>query len=884
MKKLIAFLLVIVLSVPCTLVYGETQTNDNFDNYAVSKEFFDKVFPELNIPSDGDFSRGEFVNAVVNIMADYIPSNYSGGYMDVDSANKFGGAIAFAEGGGLISKASLFYPDAKIRFNQAIKIAVCAAGYEVQANTRGGYPEGYIYCASNIGMLDGLTLGGEDFLSYRDGLKLLYNMATVDMLFESSFGDRVTYSTQDGVNILSKYKGIIKAEGKVIGNQYTFVNDYAEACKKSFISIDGQLHKSDEYQNLLGQNIIYFYKDTKNKEILYAKAYDNNVVEFSCNDSLTFENGSIVCYNKENKENNYKLDGVYNLILNGKSGKNQNIASYLSDENAKITIVDNNDDRKYDVVFVDIINYGVASNIINTERKLSDKYKSGYILDLSDSNISLNVYLPDGTLGEFGSINNDDVIGVSFSEDNMLCTIRIYENYVKGTVEGKDGNKMYIAGNEYILSSYYQTYNPTISFEEECIYFLGEENVIVNVLRKASDAMYGYFVDVAKEQGLGDKFLVKIYDEKGNMGVYELSGRIKYNGSTYEGKNVVPLLEELREIDPKYKVIKFKLSGENKVQKILTAEDASLLNDIPYVSEYETRPMLYYTGTTNYNKGVFSPVFHAKGSTVFMNVPSIYSLDSYYRLLTESYYYSVTPTISVYDLDVGAGAGFVLQVSTVSTGSGGGGSVAVGTINDSTASAVVERVYTTVNEEGAQVPGIQIYNGTKHLKYMAAEIDEVVSVFKNIGPGDLVRFSTDRNNAINKIVIDFSYSTKTVNHDGPEAYHPAWVPGDSNGWKMEFVAGKIYSSDDVFCIVVPEDVDVTGDIAVSGNICISLGTSFAFAEVIRNRDGSVNRVSVSQKPSSYIESYRGTGNENSLIVSRQYYREPKFSVIYTEAK
>ena len=134
-----------------------------------------------------------------------------------------------------------------------------------------------------------------------------------------------------------------------------------------------------------------------------------------------------------------------------------------------------------------------------------------------------------------------------------------------------------------------------------------------------------------------------------------------------------------------------------------------------------------------------------------------------------------------------------------------------------------------------------------------------------------------------KIFIDFSYSSKAVN-DGPEAYNPEWVPGESDsGYKMEFVVGKIYSSDDTFCIVVPKDIDVTGDIALNGNICISLGTSFAFAEVIKNRDGSIDRVSVSQKPSSYIESYRSTGNENSLIVSRQYYREPKFSIIYTEA-
>ena len=37
MKKIIAFLLIIVLSVPCTLVYGETKKSDDFDNYTVRK-------------------------------------------------------------------------------------------------------------------------------------------------------------------------------------------------------------------------------------------------------------------------------------------------------------------------------------------------------------------------------------------------------------------------------------------------------------------------------------------------------------------------------------------------------------------------------------------------------------------------------------------------------------------------------------------------------------------------------------------------------------------------------------------------------------------------------------------------------------------------------
>lgn len=882
MKKIIICILIFVLSVPCAFVYGETVNNESFNNTTHAREFFESVFPYLTAPSDGDFTRGEFVNFAVNIMTDYIPPSYSGGFLDIGNTYEYGGAIGFAESGGLISKTTNFYPDTKITFNQALKIAVCAAGYSTWAEIKGGYPEGYIICAHEAGISDGLNLSGESYLSYDNGLTLLYNMATIDMLYESSVGNRVSYTTTEGVNMLSMYKNIKMQEGRVTGNEYTFLNDYSEICKDGYINIEGVSYKTDKYKNLLGQNLLFFYKDNNTKDILYAKPYENTLVEFVSQDDLDFENGSVLCYGDGAKAKKYKMNDAYSLIYNGKSGRNQNLASYIDTENAKIKILDNNNDGSFDIAFVDVIEYAVVSRILNTDRKIYDKYTSGGMIDLSDTDIKINVYLPDGTLGEFEDINEEAVIGIAMSEDGLLCTINLYDKFVKGIISGQDGNKVQIGDGEYVLSSYYQSYNETVDFANECVYFLGEDNIIVDILKQSSQALYGYFVDV----GIGSATLetdifVKIFDSNGDMLIFELPEKLRYNGETKDKTQLLTLLTSLRSLSPKYKVIKFKLNSEGLLSHIYTVEESFNVNDIELNADFEARPKLNYSGNVYHRNGIntFSPSFHATGTTIFMNVPNDYTDDKSYGMLSSSSFGDNTYTLSVYDLDLGGGAGFVLQVSTTN---------GAGSVNKLSPSGIVERVYTTTNDEGVVVPGVQLYSGNTHRKYTAKDDAHVIEVLNKIRPGDIIRFTANNSNVIYDAHIDFVYSTKTVNRIEGVAGDTGlmeWIPNGTyhlGGLELEYIAGKIYSANDNYCIITSDGADFSGDVALSDTLCVNLGSNVVFTEIEKDRSGTVTRAYVSQKPASYIESYKTSGDKYSYLVSRQRFRAPSLSIIYME--
>ena len=53
---------------------------------------------------------------------------------------------------GIISSADKFNPKEAITYEQAVKMLVCAAGYDNIAEMEGGYPLGYFNTASRLGL------------------------------------------------------------------------------------------------------------------------------------------------------------------------------------------------------------------------------------------------------------------------------------------------------------------------------------------------------------------------------------------------------------------------------------------------------------------------------------------------------------------------------------------------------------------------------------------------------------------------------------------------------------------------------------------------------------------------------------------------------------
>lgn len=103
-------------------------------------------------------------------------------FTDVPESYWASGYIAAIAEKGVISGYAdgSFKPDNPVTYAQIIKMLVCAWGYDEDANSRGGYPNGFIQVAQNAGICEGVNIGTPSNAIKRGNVAVLcYNTLNV---------------------------------------------------------------------------------------------------------------------------------------------------------------------------------------------------------------------------------------------------------------------------------------------------------------------------------------------------------------------------------------------------------------------------------------------------------------------------------------------------------------------------------------------------------------------------------------------------------------------------------------------------------------------------------------------------------------------------------
>ena len=114
-----------------------------------------------NFNPDAAITRAEVSAIVCRLMGEGDAASYISRqlYQDVDSTNWAAGYIAKATELGVFNGDGTgnFRPTDNVTYEQVIKILVCACGYESEAQALGGWPNGYIAVAKDLGITNGLS-------------------------------------------------------------------------------------------------------------------------------------------------------------------------------------------------------------------------------------------------------------------------------------------------------------------------------------------------------------------------------------------------------------------------------------------------------------------------------------------------------------------------------------------------------------------------------------------------------------------------------------------------------------------------------------------------------------------------------------------------------
>ncbi len=590
----------------------------------------------VNFNPDKTVTRGEFAQVLMNMFnldlysEDYEPAQI---FTDVTADNIFAPAIESGVKQGVINgyKDGTFKPDNEVSGNEAVKMMVSALNYKVIAESKGGYPTGYMTVAKDVNILTGLSdVNYAMPMTRAQVAKLAVNTLNAELLQQTQWGsDDATYETVAGETILSKYHGIYRYDGVVTANDVTSILGNS-GINEGYI----QITKNDKSYNFEAKNIdrndvvgkyveIYYTEDVETGILKVVKLTvldkKSEIVKISISDIDFSRTSSVKIEYWNDKETSDKtvslaVNTLCSVVLNGASDKSANLKTILESVEHKdgyVTFIDNDNDKKYDVVNIQAYDTYFVGQIYKNDYIITDqlgKYvysdsEGKYIktnrtltIDEDDSDVMATFKMADGTKADFNSIKHNDILSVAMNENGA---VKSYDAIIcRNTVEGKISeigsglNGLFITINEaeYEVNSSFLNYitggTGNISDIELSIGSTGTFYLDAFGKIAAYDLVKGVTVDnlsfgmitaYADAKNEGRKPLIRIYSG-GVLETYNTADKLTIDGVPYAESYMKSVLDEVvRTVGTTYynegKValpVMFKLNSDKEVRYIDT--------------------------------------------------------------------------------------------------------------------------------------------------------------------------------------------------------------------------------------------------------------------------------------------------------------------------
>lgn len=437
---------------------------------------------------ENDFlTRAEMSTAAVRFLGidTENPGNSKSRYSDVadDYWGKF--YIDTASDLGLVNGNgdSTFAPEDEVTAEQAIKIMVCALGYEPKAQMRGTYPGGYITVANELGMLTGIDFSdGYDQPIPRWKLAMLIEQSLeVELMEVKTYGEDRRIEVAKDKTALSAYHRTEKKSGTVVAcYESTLDSDDLYA---SDVMIDDTVYTTDlDMGSYIGYHVDFYYSidknALKNKVIAFFPQKDSTVsteIDFDDIESVSVNESFdvTVSYEVENKRTAKQITLKKPVIMyNGKAEEfatAEETQKFL-DENrnqGRLVILNNANNDFQNVLSVENYDAYVVSSVDANNMQINyNVYGVGKVdtktLDLSDKDVNSRKVFFYGENDEkidISALEKNDVIMVYASRDKELYKIHQSKKQLTGLLNRRDK----IAGTEPTPTERPQPYWKTVT-------------------------------------------------------------------------------------------------------------------------------------------------------------------------------------------------------------------------------------------------------------------------------------------------------------------------------------------------------------------------------------------------------------------------------------
>ncbi|MBE7023040.1 MAG: S-layer homology domain-containing protein [Ruminococcaceae bacterium] len=827
LKKVIASICVIAMMLT-TVAFGAT-----YSDVAEDSAYFEAVetLNKLGIvtgyedgtykPEDG-VTRAEMAALVSRIQGfgDTAGANANTNFVDVPASHWASGYVASAASMGIINGYGdgNFGPEDNVLFEQAVKMVMATLGYTAYAEYNGGYPGGYMAAAQRYNVTAGVsnaTMGTE---ANRGTIaQLLANAIDTPLMTQKGWNTNgeVEYQINDGKDntdyktLMSENLGVVKIRGIVEETPFTDLDDAKDidteedavvvidivdtydSSNKDFPtdndgdyigSIDTFLVGESDAADYLGMSVIAYVQEVDDEYEIVSIVADT-----ARNDMLEMEltqfnriNGSKFEYYKTATAKTataVTLGALEdNVVYNNVGGFD--VDEIFGDEVAnngatldggKIVLVDNDDVKGYDVIFVEVAETAVVEEAEEGYVAFKEATATTGITELEideDDTDKIVIVAKDGVEISMAELAEWDVLSIiAAADDAPYILAEVVSNEVIGTITSESKSTTSATGYAYRVGDtkydvaagaygidgiavgdggkfYIDKYGKIAAFDED------------SALASGVAANYAYVTEVAYDEDVltgKDTAIVQMITADGVVALNIKATGAKLNGATFDiTADAYDTEEELAAVI-KGEVIKYQKNSANNITSIRTlATDDDVTNNSPAEatdSEYDAEDNRFVTGKKCY----LDP-----NSYVFF-VDEDEAEDSYLGTeadLADGESYEIMALFG----DKKAEDNNILVVKAIAGAAGRKAGL-----------AVITAVGTSENEDGEQILAIEaIVNGeaiaadTTYEVYSAVatktvEIEGEDVEVAYLTPGDIVKVKLDANGVATAVNVVFDF-------------------------------------------------------------------------------------------------------------------------------
>lgn len=358
--------------------------------------------------------------------------------------------IAFLYGQKIVSGdgSGFFRPDDNITADEMSKILLGVTGYLPVAQSSAG---AYSAFAARQNLFGNIEFS--DGINENQLVEILYNTLLSNAYSGDEYSNDGTYKLKSDKTVIEEYFGVAQHSGVYDANDKTSLVGNGTG-KNGFITVDGTKYKTeiDIPEDLFGKTVVYYARENANSpdEIIciYEESGNNEIV--LADDEIESVADYKIEYSSDGgKTRKVTVDAGADLIYNNISYKKWKMSDVLI-SNGTVTLIDNNNDNKIDVIKVMSYEDYVALSYSDAGKSIALRFNDGNI-NIDDKDCEYSLYL-NGGKAEWDVISDWDVLSVAKSHiiDGMYyCRIDITRGAVNGKIDEVSDDGIVINGIEY---------------------------------------------------------------------------------------------------------------------------------------------------------------------------------------------------------------------------------------------------------------------------------------------------------------------------------------------------------------------------------------------------------------------------------------------------